>query len=998
MAVCQNCGAESPSAFRFCGACGAPLSEAPITVRQTRKIVTALFCDVTGSTALGDELDPEVLRGVMNRYFAMIRETIERHGGTVEKFVGDAVMAVFGIPVVREDDALRAVRAAAEIRDRLPGVAAEVGVTLRFRTGVNTGPVLMSEGENFATGDAVNVAARLEQAAAPGEILLGEETMRLVRDAVSVEELEALELKGKTTPVAAFRLLSVDPEAPGVARHLDTVLIGRERELHLLRESWERVVRESGCHLFTLLGMAGVGKSRLVAELLHAVGDEALVLSGRCLAYGEGITFWPLTEALQTAGEPAGVVVERLRSGGAAIPEELFLEVRRLLEALAAERPVVLHLDDLQWAESMLLDLLDHVVDLSRGTPILVLCTARPELLEDRPGWGGGKFNAQTVLLERLGGDESLALIDQLGDGLDPGARKRIVLASEGNPLFLEEMVALARETGEVQVPPTIQALLSARLERLAGAERSLLERAAVEGEVFHRLAVKTLADDRLVAQVDSCLAALVRRELIRPHPPMLQGDDAYRFRHLLIRDAAYEALPKSERAELHERFAAWLELAGSALPELDEITGWHLEQTVIYRRQLGQAAEPALVRRAAERLYAGGRRAGERGDRLAAASLLQRALALAAGDDPLHAEIAVALAEQLVESGEPERMEALLVLAGQDPVTAPAAALIRFEWLLRTRPREAMATFESRLPDIIAEFERRDDARGLARAHFAWALMHVLCARATRWAEHMQLAAEYARRAGDLSLRARALAWHVSALWHGPASAQEVRRAIDVVEREERGAYQAGGIDLGRGWLALAEGDFQRARELVLRAIDTYTEMGAPMMSGASHQELGEIELAAGDPGAAAEVLRRGDKLLDDLGEQSYRSTVVAMLAWAEALRGDHQAALAATELAEALSAQEDILNYVYTHQTRSELALADGGLEAAERWARSALDFASRTDSYVCHGQTGIQMSRVLAARGDLHGASAAAREVLAIYERKGDRPRARAGAGAA
>ncbi len=960
-------------------------------MRQTRKVVTALFCDVTGSTALGEELDPEVLRGVMNRYFAAIRTTIERHGGTVEKFIGDAVMAVFGIPVVREDDALRAVRAAAEIRERLPAIASEVGVALRFRTGVNTGPVLMSEGENYATGDAVNVAARLEQTAAPGEIVVGEETLALVRDAVTVEPLEPLELKGKSARVAAFRLLSVDPAAPGVSRRLDSALVGRERELRLLRESWQRAVEEAGCHLFTLLGMAGVGKSRLVAELLDGIGGEALVLRGRCLAYGEGITFWPLIEALQAAGEAAGPVVERLRRGGAAIPEELFLEVRRLLESLASERPVVLYIDDLQWAEAMLLDLLDHIVDLSRGAPILVLCTARPELLEDRPGWGGGKFNAQAVLLEPLGAQESVALLEHLGDGLERTARDQIVAASEGNPLFLEEMVALARETGAVQVPPTIHALLAARLERLGLEERSLMERGAVEGEVFHRLGVKALADGALGERVDAGLAGLVRRELIRPHPPLFSGDEAFRFRHLLIRDAAYDALPKSQRAGLHERFATWLEEVGASRPELDEIIGWHLEQTVRYRRELGQDIEAALRQRAAERLFAGGRRAGDRGDRVAAASLLERALVLATGDDRLHAAIALELADQLVEAGGTERIATLLTVAERDPALLAFAALIRFEMLVRSRPQEAMAIFEPQLPEIVAEFERLDDVHGLARAHFAWAIAHVLAARATPWGEHMALAAEYAQRAGDVGLRARALSWYLSALWHGRASSEEVRRAIEAIDQEDQGAYQAGGIDLGRGWLALVEGDFDGSREFVRRAIETYTEMGAPVMAGAAHQELGEIELVAGDPGAAAMALQRGDQLLIELDEHSYRSTVVAILAWANALRGDRQGALAAVEKAEQLSAREDILNFIYTHQSRSALALADGDLEAAERWARSAVDYAHQTDLYVCHGEAGLQLSRVLTARGALEGAIAAAQAALELYERKGDRPRA-------
>src|SRR3984957_4468094 len=279
MAICERCGYESAAGLRFCGACGAELP-AELAPRQTRKVVTALFCDVTGSTALGEELDPEALRAVMNRYFVEIRAAIERHGGTVEKFIGDAVMAVFGIPQVHEDDALRAIRAAAEIRERLPAIAEQVGVALRFRTGVNTGPVFSGEGENVAIGDGVKVAARLEQAAAPGEILLGAQSLQLVRGAVTVGALDSLALKGKSEQVAAFRLLAIDPDASGVAHHLDVALVGRARELSVLREAWDSSVRGSRCHLFTVLGVAGVGKSRLVAELTSALGDRATVLRG----------------------------------------------------------------------------------------------------------------------------------------------------------------------------------------------------------------------------------------------------------------------------------------------------------------------------------------------------------------------------------------------------------------------------------------------------------------------------------------------------------------------------------------------------------------------------------------------------------------------------------------------------------------------------------------------------------------------------------------------
>ena len=309
------------------------------------------------------------------------------------------------------------------------------------------------------------------------------------------------------------------------------------------------------------------------------------MLRGRCLHYGEGITFWPLIEALSPIGEPTHALLHRLDRGGAAAAEELFWEVRRLLESLALEHPVILHVDDLQWAQPMLLDLLDHVADLSRGAPILVLCTARPELLEDRPAWAAGRLNATTALLEPLDAASSERLLEQLDDGLDAVARERVIAVSEGNPLFLEEVAALARERGTVSMPATIQALLAARLERLPEAERELLERGAVEGQVFHRLAIRALASGRLADEIEQRLAGLVRKELIRPHPATFRGDEAFRFRHLLIRDAAYDTLPKTERADLHERFADWLERVGEELAELDEIAGWHLRGAALPAR-----------------------------------------------------------------------------------------------------------------------------------------------------------------------------------------------------------------------------------------------------------------------------------------------------------------------------------------------------------------------------------------------------------------------------
>ncbi len=988
LVICASCGSEHQAAFRFCPSCGAAVSQ-PVAPRQVRKVVTALFCDVTGSTALGEELDPEVLRGVMNRYFAEIRATIEQHGGTVEKFIGDAVMAVFGVPRVQEDDALRAVRAAAEIRERLPALAKDVGVPLRFRTGVNTGPVLVGEGENIAIGDAVNVAARLEQAAEPGEIVLGLETMRLVRDAVEVEALQPLSLKGKSEPVRAFRLVRVDPSAPGVARHLDVPLVGRDRELRRLRDAWDRTVEESGCHLFTLLGAAGVGKSRLVAELLSGLGNGATVLSGRCLHYGDGITFWPLVEALMPLGQPAHHVLERLSNGGSATPEELFWEVRRLLESLAAERSVILHVDDLQWAESMLLELLDHIADLSRGAPILLLCTARPELLEDRPAWAGGKLNTTTVLLEPLEATESGALLDQLGGGLDPVIRKRVIIASEGNPLFVEEMASLARELGTVEVPPTIQALLAARLERLAVEERELLERGAVEGEVFHRLAVQALAGERLAAEVESRLAGLVRKELIRPHAAQLVGDDAFRFRHLLIRDAAYDGLPKATRTELHERFALWLEERGAGLLELDEIAGWHLEQALRYGRELGRQSRPALARRAAEHLLAAGRRARNRSDIAAARNLLERAYAIAPADARLRVRIGVELAEELIEAGELDRADELLSAGSQDLETVLDAELTRLEWVNKARP-DGLGSHLDSLPAVLEQLAARGDERGLAKAHMAVFWSHWAVSQALPAAAELRLAADHAARAGDNALRARALGWQVAALMWGPFDAETIADQLEALEREQDpGPFLVGSLTLLRGELARLRGDLDQALIITSQATDQFAALGGYVMVGGSHQLLARIEMLLGDPERARDRLLASDALFERVGDRGFRSTTLALLANVHEAMGDQRAARSAVELCEEIGGKEDVVNYAITDAVRGRLALADGDDEAAQRWAHRAVDRAFETDFTSVQGEALLKLSFVLAKLGRLDESASEARRALGLFEAKGDRP---------
>ena len=378
--ACPACGKELPGEFPFCPFCGVPLGGA--AGREQRKTVTVLFCDVAGSTAMGESADPEILRGLLARYFERMRGIVEAHGGTVEKFIGDAVMAVFGVPVAHEDDALRACRAAVEMRDALP----ELGLDARI--GVNTGEVVTGTAERLATGDAVNVAARLEQAATPGTILIGEGTHDFVRGVVEVEPLEALSLKGKSAPVEAFRLLSVlaEPERSHASR-----FVGRERELAALAQAWARAIAQNGCELVTVVGEPGVGKSRLVAEALDSL--EARVVRGRCLPYGEGITYWPVIEVVKQLAalpsDPAAAAALRSLLGESeqgTSADQIAWAFRKLLEEQA---PLVVCLDDIQWGEETFLDLVEATALLSAEAPILLLCMARPELLERRPAWPG---------------------------------------------------------------------------------------------------------------------------------------------------------------------------------------------------------------------------------------------------------------------------------------------------------------------------------------------------------------------------------------------------------------------------------------------------------------------------------------------------------------------------------------------------------------------------------------------------------------------------------
>ena len=1029
MPVCARCGQESPDGFRFCGSCGAPLADAA-PPRETRKTVTVVFCDVTGSTDLGERTDPETLRHAMGRYFDAMRGALERHGGTVEKFIGDAVVGVFGIPTLHEDDALRAVRAAADMRDALERLNDElerdVGLRLAARIGLNTGEVVAGDaaaGQSFATGDATNVAARLEQAADPGGILLGEATYRLVRDSVEAEPVPPLVLKGKSEPVAAYRLVTVTHEAGRPRRRFGSVFVGRELERRRLEDAFRQAIAARACQLFTVLGAAGIGKSRLVEEFTEALGGDARVLAGRCLPYGDGITFWPLLEIVRAAAgdSPAGVL-ERLEQLAAeeSKPGEIaagvgslvglteahadaaasFLAVRRLFETMARERPLVLVLDDVHWAEPTFLDLVDHVADWTRDAPLLLVCLARPELLDARPDWAGGKLNATSILLEPLDDRDALQIVDAVaGEGtLGPSTRARVAGAAEGNPLFVEELVAMLSderpegEAADIVLPPTVQALIAARIDRLPPAERSALERAAVEGKLFHAGAVAALGD----GDGGPALLGLVRADLIRPDRALFPAEDAFRFRHLLIRDVAYEALPKHERARLHERYAEWLEdAAGERVGELEEILAYHLEQAVRYRSELGppdQAAQELGVR-AGERLASAGKRALDRGDVAAGRSLLERATELLPPGQPQRARLLSQLARALVELGEFDAAARALDEADaeaaqqEDEVAAAHAELARLHLTVLQGAGTSIGEIRPRIEELREILAAAGDEAGVART---WAAIHLV-----EWtASHIQAGVEaaergveHARRAGDRKTERDLQVWIIRSAIFGPGTVDAELRRVGAVDTGGN-PHVEGAVAQARSALLAYRGDFEPARALVVRAEELVAETGglvdATVIRG---QIAADIEVLAGDLEAAARLQREALEELDRLGETSYLSTIAAWHGRTLYELGRYEEADRYAEIARGATAADDLVSQVGWRVVRGLVLARRGDHAEAEPIAREAVALADTSDGPLDRALARAGLAEVLHLAGRRTEAGPIVDEAVGLYEGKGN-----------
>ena len=1023
--------------------CASPLGPAGQPSREARKVVTVVFADVTGSTGLGESLDPETLRSVMGRYFDAMREVLERHGGTVEKFIGDAVVAVFGVPTLHEDDALRAVRAAADMRVALARLNAslrdERGLEIEIRIGVNTGEVVVGDaraGGSRATGDAVNVAARLQTAAEPGEALLGESTWRLVREAVTAGEPREITVKGHAEPLTVRRLLEVDQTAEAIHRRIGGPMVGRERELGILRNAYERANAEQRCVLVTVLGTAGVGKSRLTHEFLATVRPEASVLRGRALPYGHGVTWFPIAELLRSAvglddeADPndvvgrlrgrldgaadADAIVARLAEplGTAEEPapvEELFWAVRRFLEHLADDAPTVVVIDDLQWADSTVLDLIEHLADWVHSVPLILIALARPELLDVRQGWGGGKPDATTFLLEPLPVEQTDQLVEALFEGaqVPEAARRRIAAAADGNPLFAEQVIemlvddAVVRRRADgslevdrldaldaISVPPTIQALLAARLDRLSDPERRTIERASVVGKEFAERDVSELTPTDGRPAVPGQLMALVRKELIRPERHREDSGETFRFRHLLIRDAAYDSLPKAERAELHERFADWLETeAGDRIAERDEIVGYHLAQARSYRLELGpeSAMTRSLALRAGHRLHAAGKRAAAREDLRPAERLLGEAESLLVDDVPARYEalldqIALMFGRDAWGAGAlAERAEAL---AGEIGGLAVLRARL-WSWTSRAYSDPSFR-FASVRPDVGAAIERFRAAGDVTGLLDGLEVLSLVDLTAAHWGDAAASAREGQKVASEHGLDARRsdfARWLANALVWGDTNAREGLATIEDLLRVETWRRARSSLIGGIGILRAILGDGPGAEAASAERDAIVLEIG----ERPSRFRYAWVQYALGNLNAAIASTSEEIATLEKAGETGERSTMWALQGWILALLGRNEEAIAAAGEGRRFGSVDDGVTQLVC-RTAEALAKAQlGDFEEAMRLSSEALDVAATTDSLSAAEawEVRARVLSMLGRRDEMTETAARARE---LYAQKG------------
>jgi predicted ATPase/class 3 adenylate cyclase len=821
VAICPRCGEQNPERARFCLACGAPLGAGDAQAEE-RKVVSILFVDLVGFTATSDCVDPEDVRARLRPYHGRVKQEIEHFGGTVEKFVGDAVMAAFGAPVAHEDDAERAVRAGLRIVEAIDELnEAQPALDLSVRAAVNTGEAVVAlgarpaEGEGFVAGDVVNTAARLQQAAPVGTLVVGTQTFQTTRGVIEYEPLEPISVKGKPEPLAVW--LAKRPRRRfGVGLEVARVpLVGRAHELALLEETYARTLKEGSIQLVTVTGEPGVGKSRLISEFrafVEAQPELVFWRQGRCLPYGEGVTFWALGEIVKAqagvlesdspeeASEKLAAAVRTVEeaserdwlqatlaplvgaggseAAGAVERSQWFTAWRRFLEAIASTTPLVLVFEDLHWADDALLDFVEHLVDWSTGVPLLVICTARPELYERWPGWGGGKRNSTTVSLSPLTTEETARLIGALlSQAVLPAETQAALLErAGGNPLYAEEFVRMLGDRGvleqdgavtriatsaEIPVPETIQALIAARLDTLPAERKSLLHAAAVVGKVFWGGAVASVSG---VAEdaVEEALHELSRKELVRHvRNSSVRGEDEYSFWHVLVRDVAYGQLPRAARTAKHRAAAEWIERsAGERVSDHAELLVHHYGRALELARAAREDVQE-LEKQAKRFLVLAGERA-LRLDVAKAESFYRQALELLPRGKPERAKVLASAAEAAALAGRyPEAeagyVEAISDFRAQGQHLGAGAGLVKLGAIVRDRGEQERA--RSLLAEAVELLEREPPGAELVLAYTQTARYHHFSGDLEQALEWEEKAIDTAMKLGIEGLATHALA-----------------------------------------------------------------------------------------------------------------------------------------------------------------------------------------------------------------------------------------------
>ena len=909
-----------------------------------RKLATVLFVDLVDSTALVAGTDPEVVRRRVQTYFERVSHCVTTHGGIVEKFAGDAVMAAFGIPQAHEDDAERAVRAALAILDGMHELELEA------RIGIESGEVVADDSDStFATGEAVNVAARLQQAAEPGQVLLGPGAHRLTLGRVEVEDVGPVELKGLGRELWTWRALS--GKAEEVHAMQQAPLVGRDSELELLQNTYDRALRDRRAHLFTIFGEAGVGKSRLAHEFSQAM-EGATVLSGRSLPYGEGVTYWPLAEMVKCAAgiaddDPLDVAIEKLRSfcedevvadllGLASgvleavqaerSQQEIAWAAREWAQRVALEQPLVLVFEDIHWAEEPLLELIEHLVTWVREAPLLVITLARPELLDLRPGWGGGRVRATSIELEPLGPSESEELIDALGGTLDPSERQAVLAKTEGNPLFVEETVRMLAEEGSEgigRIPDTLQALIAARIDRLAPEAKALLQRAAVIGRIFWEGALERLSPE--LDSLEEVLDDLRLREFVLDEErSSIRGETAYKFKHVLIREVAYSGLSKSDRAEHHARFAHWLK--ESAGEELLEIRAFHLDRATALLTELDGSAPLELQREAAEALTEAGLRAFAREANRVGRQHFLRALEL----EPtlrrryLAARAADRLSDLPAVSREMEEVLAAAIAEGDGWTQGRALVTLAEAAVLR----EADVSAAEQMIDNALEVLEPDDHNGRYRA---------LRARATiAWMR------------GDLAKEEQVM-----------LEALELARASKHKGFESEAADELASVYLQRL-------ELDRAAPLIEQAILLAEESGSAEARGRALRFAGQLHLQRRELDDAEAALEAAREHLAEAGAAWSLGRTLNFAGWTAKHKGDFaKAERFFRESIRILAPLEDRATLCETQRSLAELLLAQGRVDEAERFALAARETVGPHDISSL-ASTAMTLGLVRAAQG--------------------------------